>query len=74
MITKYPYEERYPLITAELLSKIRALPQIAGIIYCVREGAVETHNEMKTLSTLIVHVVKDLTSNSKQKDKFETNG
>ena len=73
-ITKHPYEKRNPLTSAELLSDIRALPQIACIIYCVREGADDIHIKLKTLPIPIVHVVKDLISNSKLKDKFETNG
>ena len=73
-ITKHPYEKRNLLTTAELLSEIRALQQINGIIYRLCECADDIHYELKTLLIPIVHVVKDLVSNSKRKDKFETNG
>ena len=73
-ITKHPYEKRNTLTTAELLSEIRALPQIAGIIYLVREGADDIHNELKTLPIPSVHVIKDLISNSKRKINFKTIG
>ena len=72
--TKQPYDKRNPLATAELLSEIRTLSKKAGKNYYVREGADELHNELKTIPIPIVHVVKDVISVSKRKDKFETNG
>ena len=75
---KYDYKHRYKwrkkLGNSEFLSEMRALPYFAGIIYCVREVADDIHDELKTVQIRIVQVVKDLRSNWKQKDNFETNG
>ena len=69
--TKHPHEKRIPFTTAEVLSKKRAFPHFVSKNSCVRETADDIHSEVGTLPVLKVHVVKDLISNSKRKDKLE---
>ena len=72
-ITDHPFDPQTPQSSAQLLKKIRALKQIVGVVYCEREGAPGTQSELKTLSILVVNVVKDLIYNSKRKDSSQNN-
>lgn len=67
-ITDHPYDPRRPLTVPELLTEIRAIPQIVGIAYCHREGSPNIYQTLKTLEIPVVHLVTDLISNIKQAD------
>ena len=67
-ITDHPFDPRTPLSSAQMLKEIRALKQIVSVVHCDREGAPDIQSELKTLNIPVVNVIKDLISNSKQKD------
>ena len=71
-ITKHPQEKRIPHLTPELMFETLAFPQVVRILYSVREGADDIHSGWQMHPFPNVCVVKDLVTNSKRKDKFET--
>ena len=43
--------------------------KVVGIVYCVREGAPDVYNKLKETEIPVLHIVKNLLSRRRQKDK-----
>ena len=65
-------DNRTPLNGDQLKAEIERLQRkvdIVGIVYCVREGASDVYNKLKETEIPVLHIVKNLLSRRKQKDK-----
>ena len=69
-VTSPRKDPRKPLTPEQLVNEIKNIKHKAvGIVYCVREGAPDVYKELKGTGIPVLHIVKDLLSRRKQKDK-----
>ena len=71
-VTSPKSDNRTPLNGDQLKVEIERLQRkvdIVGIVYCVREGAPDVYNKLKETEIPVLHIVKNLLSRRKQKDK-----
>ena len=71
-VTSPKSDKRTPLNGDQLKVEIERLQRkidIVGIVYCVREGAPDVYNKLKETEIPVLHIVKNLLSRRKQKDK-----
>ena len=72
-VTSPKSDNRTPLNGDQLKVEIERLQRkvdIVGIVYCVREGAPDVYNKLKETEMPVLHIVKNLLSRRKQKDKL----
>ena len=63
-------DPRKPLTPEQLVNEIKNIKhKVVGIVYCVREEAPDVYKELKGTGIPVLHIVKDLLSRRKQKDK-----
>ena len=63
-------DPRKPFTPEQLVNEIKNIKhKVVGIVYCVREGAPDVYKELKGTGIPVPHIVKDLLSRRKQKDK-----
>ena len=73
-VTSPRKDPRKPLTPEQLVNEIKNIQhKVVGIVYCVRrlqrEGASDVYKELKGTGKPVLHIVKDLLSRRKQKDK-----
>ena len=68
-ITYSPTDPRTPLTEEELVAEILKLERVIGIVYCVRKGAIDVYKQLKATDFPALHIVNDLLSQRKRKDK-----
>ena len=64
-----PSDPRFPVTANELVTEVLKLKRVAGIVYCVRRGASDIYKELKATGIPVWHIVKDLLSKCKNRDK-----
>ena len=71
-VTSPKNDNRTPLNGDQIKVEIERLQRkvdIVGIVYCVREGAPDVYNKLEKTEVPVLHIVKNLLSRRKQKDK-----
>ena len=71
-VTSLKSDNRTPLNGDQLKVEIERLQRkvdVVGIVYCVREDAPDVYNKLKETEIPVLHIVKNLLSRRKQKDK-----
>ena len=71
-VTSPKSDNRTPLNGDQLKVDIERLQRkvdTVGTVYCIREGAPDVYNKLKETEITVLHIVKNLLSCRKQKDK-----
>ena len=68
-LTRPESDPRIPLSANELVKEIQKFGRVVGIVYTVRAGALDVYKKLKATGIPVLHIVKDLLSKRKQKNK-----
>ena len=68
-IGKHPVDPRPPLSPEELVSELKNLKGLCGIVYCQRSGTKNIYSYLAVTGIPVLNLLKDLLSKRKQKDQ-----